>query len=166
VDATTIFADPVMLTARWHNLAIIDYRGPWQLAHIDEIARLYREIFASYERAVGVTVAHPGTRMSSPGVNSKAAALMKGLRDQVVASVIVVEERGAMAAMWRGVIRTVNILAGHANIQVATSLDEVARHLLPHVQALDGRPVSELQLTGAIRRACSATTPAQGGAQQ
>jgi hypothetical protein len=159
----TTFADEVMAATRWHNLAVIDYRGCWQLTHVNEIDRLYKEIFAEHSLAVGVTVAHPGTKMSSSEVNAKAAALMKSLRSRVVESFIVVEERGTMATIWRGVIRAVNVLAGQANIRVAASIAEAAGKLLPHVKSVEGWPVAELQLTGVIRRACELTNARSPG---
>jgi hypothetical protein len=152
MEPVTLFGDAVMTTTRWHNLAILDYRGQWTLDHIDQIARLYREIFAEHRTAACIAIAAPGTHMSSPRVNSKAAELVKSLGNKVTQSVVVVEERGPLAAMQRGVIRTVNVLAGRDNIRVASSVAEAVPLLAPHVLAADGRPVSDLQLTGIIRR--------------
>jgi hypothetical protein len=147
-----LFTDEVMLAARWHNLAIMDYRGPWQMGHIDHIRDVYREIFTRHKRAVSITMAHPGTEMSGQRVNAEAARLVKSLRSQVEVSVVVVEERGPMAAMYRGLVRTVNVLSGNAGVQVASSIADGARLVLPHISAEDSTPVSELQLVGVLRR--------------
>jgi hypothetical protein len=147
-----LFTDDVMLAARWHNLAVMDYRGPWELAHIDHIRNVYREIFARHKRAVSITMAHTGTEMSRPRVNAEAGKLMKSMRGQVDLAVVVVEERGPMAAMYRGVIRAVNVLSGNAGLHVASSLAEGVRLVSPHIATDDGTPVTEAQLISVLGR--------------
>ena len=151
-NASVTFRDDVATIACWRNLAIFEYRGAWQTAHVGQVAALYERVFAQHERAVGLFIATPAATMSPRAVNDAFSKLLRKLQERVVVSTLVIEDRGTLAAIARGVIRTVGILAGNARIRVCATVDEAAPALLPHLAPEDGRPVTMLQLNGVLRR--------------
>jgi hypothetical protein len=102
--------------------------------------------------------------VAKASVQREIAKLMKQLGTRVAWSVVVIEDRGAMASLMRTVIRGLNMLGAASRISATATVEESLPLLLPHVRAVDGNPISALEFRGAIRRmrerlTCASSVP-------
>jgi hypothetical protein len=151
MDPVTIFSDEVISASVWNNLGIFDCRGMLQVSHVGVIARVYETVLAKHPIGVGLTFIRPGTPVPKAAMLDDISKLSKRLGAKIALSVVVVEDRGPLAALTRSVIRGLNVL-GPSRVSATTTLDESIPLLLPHLHALDGTPIVAPQLTRAVRR--------------
>jgi hypothetical protein len=152
MDPVTLFRDEVMSASVWNNLAIFECAGMWHALHVGEIARAYDVVFAKHAQGCGLTFVRPATPVPKASVLNETGKLMKQLGSKVAWSVVVVEERGPLAALTRSVIRGLNVLGASSRISAAATVDECPAILLPHLRSLDGLPITALDLLTAVRR--------------
>ena len=147
-----MFSDAALTVSVWNNLVIFDCSRMLEVFHVPEIKRAQDMVLSQHPHGVGLTLIRPGTQVPKGPVLKEMGKMMKELSGRIWWSIVVVEERGPLAALKRTVIRGLSVIAG-GRIAAAATLEESLPLVLPHLRTLDGMPIASLQLAGTIRRA-------------
>jgi hypothetical protein len=157
IQLRRFYKDESLCVSLWHNVLIMDVAGQLDLQGMRALLDGCRTLKSSYPSGIiSFVMIREGTPLRSAESRKQTSGLTKELAEAILCSAIIIEDRGLLAQLIRGLVRATAVMIRNTRWTLAKDVDEGVRLLVPHVTVVPPRAQLAAEMLAVVKQARTA----------